>query len=234
MNHLQQPDATEKLVAQGKYNYQVADKFSGLTEQWSLHHLPDGRLVHRAEVKGAIADITLNQLSHLVMSADHQPQELMMSQRVSDNWAETYLKCQPQQIIQAITIEGKTTETVIEVPANYSLFLPPVSAHGFILRQYDFPVGGKQKLPLASVRMQPQGDLSLSIEVIPITYEYLNDEEIETPAGQFACQQFMRYDQHMEQRLWLDQTNTVIQWNVPYSPIMKWNYLLVQYQRETS
>ncbi|MCP4368941.1 MAG: hypothetical protein GY797_12630, partial [Deltaproteobacteria bacterium] len=75
--------------------------------------------------------------------------------------------------------------------------------------------------------------LPLSIETQTIAYEYQeNNREVETPAGQFACNHFIRYDQHMQQHLWTDENLIPIQWSVPYSEIMKWEYLLTRYQRE--
>jgi hypothetical protein len=122
---------------------------------------------------------------------------------------------------------------VIDVPANYRLFFPPVSAQGFIVTGYNFKTGGRQLLPLVSVRIQPESGLPLSTEVQAIEYEYIgNDQEIETPAGQFQCRHFIRHDQHMRQHLWIDENWITVQWSVPYSAIMQWEYLLTRYQRE--
>ncbi len=221
----------EQLVAQGAYQYQLVGKASGLKEYWSLHQTADEGFTHRAEVYGKTAAIQVKQISHLNLTPDYRPQRLEMYQRIADNESSTTIICYEQAIVQTIKIDGKTTETTMEVPPHYNLFFPPVSAHGFILRHYDFQIGGRQALPMVNVRIQPENGLALSVETRLTEYEYLNDEEIETPAGQFACRHFIRHDQSMQQHLWQDKAGLVIHWSVPYSQIMKWEYLLVNYQR---
>ncbi len=232
MRALHKVTPNEQLVAQGEYKYQLVGKPSGLKEFWSLHRTTEGDLVHRAEVRGQAAAIKVKQMTYLVLTADYRPKQLEMRQQISENEARTKIICHETTVAQTITIDQEKTKSKVEVPSGYSLFLPPVSAHGFILQRYDMQAKGRQALPLVNVRIQPKGGLSLSVESVSMDYEYLNDEEIETLAGRFACRHFMRYDQHMEQQLWLDQNGLVIQWSVPYSPIMKWDYLLVKYQRE--
>ncbi len=223
----------ERLIAWGEYNYQVAGKDSGLTESWSLHTLPGEALIHRAEVRGRVATIKLRQAAHFVMAPDYRPSKLEMTQEIDGQITKTTIGCFSESIVQSIAMEDEAEETELEVPAGYNLFFPPVSAQGFICRNYNLETGGRQALPLVCIRMQPEEALPLSVEMQTIEYEYLgSDEEIETPAGQFACRHFIRYDQHMEQHLWFDQAWTPIQWSVPYSVIMKWEYLLIRYHRE--
>jgi hypothetical protein len=237
MDILHPIDSTEQLIAQGEYNYQISSKDSGLREFWSLHKLPDGTLVHRAEVHGSITLLSLTQQSHFVLTPGYQPYSLQMSQNIQDKAAariaRTTIRCFEQSVMQTIETENLSDKKVIEVPSAYSLFFPPVSAQGFIVANYDLETGGRQHLPLVSIRIQPESGLPLSVEMQTIDYEYQeNDREIETPAGQFACYHFVRYDQHMEQHLWVDQNWIAIQWSVPYSEIMKWEYLLTRYHRE--
>ena len=221
----------KQSVAQGKYNYQLAQHDSGLTETWTLQRSANGLLEHQAQVNGRVGLVRLKQNTQLRMTAEYRPQYLEMTQQLNENEAQTTLHFTDDLITQTITVAGETHEAVLEVPINYALFLPPVSLQGFILRQYDQVAGGRQTLNLVSLRMQPEDNLPLSVTIRPVDYEYCNDEEIETLAGQFACRHFRRYEQHMEQDLWIDKDDVVIQWSVPYSPIMKWDYLLVQYQR---
>ena len=227
----------EQLVAQGEYSYQVAGKHSGLKEVWSLHTtLPHKRLVHRAVVQGAVAAIRLKQITHFEMTPDYRPHLLEMTQNLEDEAtpriARTTLQCSEQSVEQTIETENLSDEQVIEVPANYCLFFPPVSAQGFIVTCYNLKAGGRQLLPLVAIRIQPESGLPLSTEVRAIEYEYIgNNQEVETPAGQFKCRHFIRYDQHMQQHLWVDDNWITIQWSVPYSAIMQWEYLLTRYQR---
>ncbi len=237
MNPLHPIDSGETLIAQGDYNYQVAGKNSGLKEVWSLHRLPDGNLLHRAEVHGKIAAITLTQQTHFIMTDNHRPLMLEMKQNIEDEAAariaQTTIRCLAEAVVQTIQTENVTDEQEVAVPAGYSLFFPPVSAHGFIAKNYNVADGGRQLLPLVSIRMQPESGLPLSVELQAIEYEYQDTQaDIETPAGQFACHHFIRYDQHMKQQLWIDEHWTTIQWSVPYSEIMKWDYLLTRYHRE--
>jgi hypothetical protein len=223
----------EQLVAWGSYKYQVSGKNSGLTESWSLHSLPDMGFIHRAQVKGVIAALHLRQESYFIATPDYYPNRLEMTQQIEDDLTRSIIQCYPGSIEQIISRGTETNQKIIETPTGYGLFFPPVSAQGFIVRRYDLERGGRQALPLVSVRIQPAGDLPLSVELQTIEFEHINShEEIETPAGQFTCHHFIRYDQHMEQHLWLDQTWLPIQWSVPYSPIMKWEYLLTRYYRE--
>lgn len=225
--------SNEQLVARGNYNYQVSGKNSGLTESWSLHIAPDGGFIHRAEVKGVIAALHLRQETLFVATPDYYPSRLEMTQQIEADLTQSTIRCYPESIEQTISRETETNKKIIETPAGYSLFFPPVSAQGFIVRRYDLERGGRQALPLVSVRIQPAGDLPLSVELQTIEFEHINShEEIETPAGQFTCHHFIRYDQHMEQQLWLDENWLPVQWSVPYSPIMKWEYLLTRYYRE--
>jgi hypothetical protein len=229
--------STEQLMAQGEYNYQVAGKDSGLKELWSLHCLPDGDMIHRAVVRGRIAAMQLKQVTHFVMAPDFRPVTLEMTQEIDDQLAHTQLNCLDRLVRQAIQTENydedMTDETEVAVPADYKIFFPPVSAQGLIAQSYNFEAGGRQALPLVSIRIQPKDALPLSAEVQNIAYEYVNDDqEIETPAGQFMCRHFIRYDQHMQQHLWVDENWMTIQWSVPYSEIMKWEYLLTRYHRE--
>lgn len=227
----------EQLIAQGEYNYQVAGKDSGLKEVWSLHRLPQGNLIHRARVHGVITGFELTQQSHFVLTPDYRPETLHMSQNIEDKaaarLARTTLRCGRQAVEQFIEVENVSDQKTIDVPAGYGLFFPPVSAQGFILKRYNRKSGGRQPIPLVSIRIQPETGLPLSAEAQTIEYEYTGqDQEIETPAGQFHCRHFIRYDQHMQQQLWLDDAWMTIQWSVPYSPIMQWEYLLTRYQRE--
>lgn len=223
----------ERLIAHGKYNYQVSGKNSGLTESWSLRRLPSGELVHRAEVGRQVAAIHLLQMSHLTLTPDYRPKRLEMTQTLDGRSAHTVVRCHPEAVEQSITSEDESDVVTFDVPPNYGLFFPPVSGHGFILKNYNLKAGGRQSLPLASLRVQPEGDLPLSADVYTIDYERVHGkQEIETPAGQFACYHFIRHDQHMQQQLWLDENWIVVQWLVPYSPIMKWEYLLTRYYRE--
>ena len=229
-------EPTEQLVAQGEYRYQVAGKDSGLKEAWSLHALPGNRLLHRAVVYGVVAAIKLKQITHFEMEPDYQPHLLEMTQNIEDEAtsriAQTKLQCSGQAVEQTIETENLSDEQVIEAPANYRLFFPPVSAQGFIVTGYNFRTGGRQLLPLVSVRIQPESGLPLSTEVRAIEYEYIgHSQEVETPAGQFQCRHFIRYDQHMRQHLWVDESWITVQWSVPYSEIMQWEYLLTRYQR---
>lgn len=233
MDILQEIGPTEQLIARGEYNYQVSGKDSGLTETWSLHALPEETLIHRAVVGGQVASIKLEQVTLFVMSPDYRPRKLEMTQKIDGRVTQTTIQCSNEAITQSITAEEETAKAVIDVPSGYRLFFPPVSAQGFILQSYDLEVGGRQPISLVSVRIQPEDALPLSVEVQTIEYERLSsDREIETPAGQFACHHFVRYDQHMEQQLWVDKTWIPIQWSVPYSEIMKWEYLLTRYQRK--
>lgn len=236
MNTLHPIEATEKLIAQGEYNYQVAGKNSGLKESWSLHRLPGNNLVHRAEVHGRIAGIELTQQTHYELAAGCRPHLLEMRQNIQDEAtariAHTTIRCLEQSVRQTITTENVSDEQVIEAPAGYNLFFPPVSGQGFIVTGYNLEIGGRQTLPLVSIRIQPESGLPLSVEIQAIDYEYRTSEEVETPAGQFSCRHFIRYDQHMQQQLWVDENWMAIQWSVPYSEIMRWEYLLTRYQRE--
>jgi hypothetical protein len=233
METLYQIAPTEQLIAQGLYKYQVAGKHSGLTEEWSLHRLPGKGIIHRAEVKGFIASFHLEQISHFVLTPDYRPSRLEMTQNIAKDLTHTIIRCDEGSIEQAITRSDETDQQVLEVPAGYSLFFPPVSAQGFIVRRYNLTRGGRQPLSLVSVRIQPEDALPLSVELQTIDYEHIGShEEIETPAGQFTCHHFIRYDEHMKQQLWLDEHWIPVQWSVPYSPIMKWEYLLTRYQRE--
>jgi hypothetical protein len=228
MNRLYEIDTQEKLIAQGKYNYLLVGRNSGLKEEWSLHYNPEVGLIHRAEIRGRAGAIRLKQMTHFIMDSDYHPKQFEMSQDISGNETFTKLVCN-DDIHQSITVDEKNTEFIIEVPEKYSLFFPPVSAQEFILRQYDMLTKGQQTMPLACVRIQPEEGLSLSIEMRPIIYEFIDEEDIETPVGKFSCYHYIRYDQHMEQQLWTDHEYRVIKWAVPYSPIMKWEYLLVEY-----
>jgi len=230
--------ATEQLVARGEYKYEVAGKDSGLGELWTLHRLPDGNLIHRARVGGRIAAMELTQQTHFVLTASYQPYSLEMHQNIEDKAAarpaRTIIRCFEESIVESIETEAVSDKQVVEVPAGYGLFFPPVSAQGFVLPRYNLEAGGRQALPLVSIRIQPEDGLPLSVEVKTIEFEYTgNDREIETPAGQFSCRQFTRYEQHMQQQLWLDQNWITVQWSVPYSPIMQWEYLLTRYQRSS-
>ena len=236
MNTLHSIESTEELIAQCEYNYQVAGKDSGLKEFWSLHKLPDDNRVHRAEVYGRIAGIKLTQLTYYVLTSGYRPHLLEMRQNIEDEAAPrityTTIRCFEKSVEQTIKTENVSDKQVIEAPAGYRLFFPPVSVQGFILTAHNFETGGRQTLPLVSIRIQPESGLPLSVEIQAIDYEFLKNEEVETPAGQFACLHFIRYDQHMQQHLWVDENRIPIQWSVPYSEIMKWEYLLVRYQRE--
>lgn len=234
MDTLQEIGQNEQLIAQGEYNYQVSGKDSGLTERWSLHTLPEETLIHRAVVGGQVASIKLKQVTLFVMTADYRPRKLEMMQEIDGRATQTIIHCSEGTITQSIMGEDEAGKAVvIDVPSGYGLFFPPVSAQGFILQSYDLEAGGRQSIPLVSVRIQPEQALPLSVEVQIIEYEHLSsDKEIETPAGQFACHHFVRYDQHMEQQLWVDKTRIPIQWSVPYSEIMRWEYLLTRYHRE--
>jgi|GEM_PF-1611898 len=233
MNTLQEIGPNEQLIARGEYNYQVSGKDSGLTETWSLHTLPEETLVHRTVVGGQVASIKLKQVSLFVMALNYRPSKLEMTQEIDGRVTQTTIQCSKESITQSIIAEDETDKTVIDVPSGYGLFFPPVSAQGFILQRYNLEAGGRQSIPLVSVRIRPEQALPLSVEVQAIEYEHLSsDKEIETPAGQFACHHFVRYDQHMEQQLWLDKSWMPIQWSVPYSEIMKWEYLLTRYHRE--
>ena len=234
MDTLQEIGPNEQLIAQGEYNYQVSGKDSGLTETWSLHMLPEETLIHRAVVSGQVASIKLKQVTLFIMTPNYRPSKLEMTQEIDGRVTRTTIHCSEKSITQSIIAEEETDKAVLEVPTGYGLFFPPVSAQGFILQSYDLEVGGRQPIPLVSIRIQPEEALPLSIEVqTTIEYEHLSsDKEIETPAGQFACHHFVRYDQHMEQQLWVDKTWIPIQWSVPYSEIMKWEYLLTRYHRE--
>jgi hypothetical protein len=239
MDTLHPVAANEQWLAQGEYNYQVAGKDSGLKENWSLHKGAGGEMIHRAKVGGFIAGTHLRQVSHLVMLADFQPVALEMSQDINGQLAHTRLDCAPTGIRQTITTENyeanagenTTIETEISAPEGYKLFFPPVSAQGLIAQSYNFTAGGKQTLHLVSVRIQPQDALPLSLETQTLAYEYIDKHDVETPAGQFCCRHFIRYDQHMRQDLWLDEHWITVQWSVPYTEIMKWEYLLTRYQR---
>jgi len=237
MNTLHPVEPTEQLIAQGQYNYQVAGKDSGLKESWSLYQLPESNLIHRAEVHGRIAGIRLTQQTHFALTPGYRPHLLEMRQNIEDEAAariaHTTIQCFEQSVVQTIETENVSDKQVVEVPSGYGLFFPPVSGQGFIVTGYNFETGGRQQLPLVSIRIQPESGLPLSVEVQAIAYEYIgNDQEIETPAGQFACRHFIRHDQHMKQDLWVDDNWMAIQWSVPYSEIMKWEYLLTRYQRE--
>jgi len=234
MEILYQVGPGERLLAQGEYKYQVSGKDSGLAERWSLHDHPYGEaLIHRAEVGGLIAGFRIKQVSHFLMRPDYTPVSLEMTQVIENNPVRTIIRCGPESIEQSISSMDEIETQILEVPIGYSLFFPPVSAQGFIVRRYSMERGGRQMLALVSVRIQPEAALPLSVELQAIEYQHLaSHEEIETPAGQFTCHHFIRYDQHMEQQLWLDQNWVPIQWSVPYSPIMKWEYLLTRYQRE--
>jgi len=175
----------------------------------------------------------LKQVSLFVMALNYRPSKLEMTQEIDGRVTQTTIQCSKESITQSIIAEDETDKTVIDVPSGYGLFFPPVSAQGFILQRYNLEAGGRQSIPLVSVRIRPEQALPLSVEVQAIEYEHLSsDKEIETPAGQFACHHFVRYDQHMEQQLWLDKSWMPIQWSVPYSEIMKWEYLLTRYHRE--
>jgi hypothetical protein len=176
----------------------------------------------------------IKQVSHFLMTADGRPITLEMTQEIDGQLTRSFIQCARESFKQIIGPENEPQEeTMTEVPAGYHLFFPPVSAQGFIVRGYDFDVRGKQTLALVSVRVQPKKALPLSVEVQYIQYEHVDSEhEIETPAGHFTCHHFIRHDQHMKQQLWVDDNWITIQWSVPYSRIMKWEYLLTRYQRE--
>ncbi|MDM8528190.1 hypothetical protein QUF58_08245 [Anaerolineales bacterium HSG24] len=232
MKQLHDINQQEQIIAEGYYNYQLAERNSGLKERWSLHYQLDMGYIHRAEVWGQVGAIRIKQVTHFAMTDDYHPKLLEMAQRIADNSeVSTQLVCGANGLRQSISMDEETSEKQFDLPENYTIFFPPVSAHGWILRQYDHDEAGRQSLPLVCVRMQPQDDLSLSIELRPIIYEFINEEEFETPAGQFPCRHYIRYDQHMEQKLWIDKNDMVIQWTVPYSPIMKWDYMLTKYRR---
>jgi hypothetical protein len=233
MEMLQPIGPDEHLLAQGEYDYQLSGKRSGLAESWSLHRLPEGFYIHRATVGGRISRLRIKQTSHFLLTSQHRPNRLEMRQEIDGDVTHSTILCQPTTVEQIITREDGSERRTVEVPAGYALFFPPVSAQGFILQSYDTHLGGRQPLSLVSVRVQPENNLPLAIDLQTIDYEQVNrHEEIETPAGQFRCHHFIRYDHHMEQHLWLDDLRVVLQWSVPYSPIMKWEYLLTRYQRK--
>ncbi|MEM7346726.1 MAG: hypothetical protein AAF485_20980 [Chloroflexota bacterium] len=188
-------------------------------------------MIHRAEIGKQVAAIKLTQITQLTLTPAHRPLQLKMEQTIDEETSYTRLTCTDTQIEQMITVGDQTETLYLDIPSNYGLFFPPVSAHGFILNAYDREKAGRQTVSLVSLRIRPEGALPLSAEIQPVEYEYIKDTEVETPAGQFACQHFIRYDQHMAQDLWLDAHGITIQWTVPYSPIMKWDYLLRRYQR---
>jgi hypothetical protein len=233
MEMLQPVGPEEQLLAQGEYDYQLSGRRSGLSESWSLHRLPEGGYIHRATVGGRISTLRIKQTSHFVLTPQHRPDRLEMRQDIDGDVTHSTILCQPTTVEQSIVREDGSERKTFEVPAGYALFFPPVSAQGFILQSYDMTLGGRQPLSLVSVRVQPENNLPLAIDLQTIDYEEINhQEEIETPAGQFRCRHFIRYDHHMEQHLWLDELQVVLQWSVPYSPIMKWEYLLTRYQRK--
>lgn len=233
METLQPVGPDEQLLAQGEYDYQLSGKRSGLTEAWSLHRSPEGTYIHRATVGGRISTLRIKQITHFVLTSQYQPSQLEMQQEIDGDMTHSTILCQPTSVEQSIVREDGSAQKTVEVPAGYALFFPPVSAQGFILQSYDRNLGGRQPLSLVSVRVQPENNLPLAIDLQTIEYEQVNHhEEIETPAGQFRSYHFIRYDQHMEQHLWLDDLRVVLQWSVPYSPIMKWEYLLTRYQRK--
>jgi hypothetical protein len=227
----------EQLMARGEYVYRVSGKDSGLTERWIIHRTAGQSLVHRAVVAGSIAGLTLHQVSHFALAAAYRPQWLEMRQIIGDGTAErlthTLIRCFEKGIEQSIRSGERNEQQRLELPAGYSLFFPPVSAHGFIVGSFDRTAGQRQARTLVSVRIQPQVGLPLSVEPQSIDYELAGEAEaVETPAGKFTCRRFIRYDQHMEQQLWLDDQHTVIKWAVPYSAIMQWEYVLTRYYRE--
>jgi hypothetical protein len=233
METLHEIGQDEQFLAQGEYDYQLAGKKSGLAESWSLHRLANGPYIHRATVGGRISTMRIRQLSHFVFSPQYRPNRLEMRQEIDGDTTHTTIICHPTQVEQTIIREDGSDQRVVDVPAGYALFFPPVSTQGFVTQSYDAQAGGRQPLSLVSVRVQPENALPLAIDVQTIDYEQVDQpEEVETPAGQFRCRHFIRYDHHMEQHLWFDDLLTVLQWSVPYSPIMKWEYLLTRYQRE--
>lgn len=232
MNRLHSITPQESLVSQGIYNYRLANRNSGLKESWTIHQLHDSEIIHRAEISGRIGQIALKQLTHLSMSHDYRPKLLEISQNINTNEAKNRVTFSADSLEQSIVDNGESSLITLPLPAKFGLFFPPVSGQGFILHHYDDEAGGRQAIPLMTVRMQPFDAPSLSIELRQVSYEYINHEEIETLAGQFACRHFKRHDETMTQELWLDEAGMVIQWNVPQSEIMTWEYILTQYQRD--
>lgn len=230
MNVLHNITPSEALVSQGTYNYRLANRTSGLKEEWSIHQ-HDDELIHRAEVSGRIGQIALRQLTHLSVGRDYRPKRLEIHQTINSNEAKTQVVFSADTLEQSIDDNGETSLITLPLPAKFGLFFPPVSGQGFILHNYDDETGGRQDIPMLTVRMQPFDAPSLSIELRQVSYEYIAHEEVETLAGQFACRHFKRHDETMTQDLWLDEAGMVVQWNVPQSEIMTWEYVLTQYQR---
>jgi len=232
MQQLHAPSSEETLIVQGQYNYQLVNRDSGLKEKWSVHHhQANDSLIHRAEIRGVVGQIALKQMIQTEFSMDYRPQRFEMKQTLNENQAETEIQFFETSLHQKVRENKEQAELTLDVPERFGFFYPPVSGQGFLFQHYNFEQGGRQTMPFLSVRIQPVDGPALSVELRHIDHELQGSEEIETPAGQFACRYIKRYEEQMEQQLWIDDSNVVIHWRVPYSVIMTWDYLLTHYQR---
>lgn len=125
----------------------------------------------------------------LHVDPDFRPLHAFMQFHYDDkfNGAGTFIIDEKGDILSTIRTPERILSETIDAPENFALSLHPVSSNGWRLWHYDHEKGGKQVNTRCSATWAKE---SIRCALIDADLEYLGEETVAVPAGEFASRRY--------------------------------------------
>jgi len=210
----------ETLVCWGAYQYFKERCPTGVAEEWSVHRLPDGTEVARADVDARKVPDAFDWLTHFVRDDEGRPKELIVQYRKGALYAKATYAFQRDRVeITRDVGDLSTRREVIDIASGYVVDYHSIISSDYAWRGYPkYMQGEVYAVPIfrLAIEMEEAPDL-LSGTVARVSVQPLEAASLTIPPGVYADVQ--RYQVMLseggEAVGWFDQHGTPLRWSRP-------------------
>jgi hypothetical protein len=224
----------ETLVCWGAYQYFKDRRPTGVTEEWSLHRLPDGTEVARADVDARKVADAFDWLTHFVRDADGRPQELIVQYRKGALYAKATYAFQRDRVeITRDVGDMSTRREALDIASGYVVDYRAIIASDYTWRGYpQYMQGAVYAVPIFQLAIEPEEmpDL-LGGNVTRVNVQPLEAASLTIPPGVYA--DVRRYQVALsddrEAVGWFDQHGIPLRWSRPDDG---YEFVLMRYRHQ--
>lgn len=210
----------ETLVCWGAYHYFKDRQPIGITEEWSIHRLPDDTKVIRADVDARRVSDAPDLLTHLVRDPDGRPQELLLQYRRGSLFAKaTYTFHRGDVVLTRDVSELSTRRETIEVASNYGVDFHTAIARDYVWQGYpNYMQGDAYAMSVFMVVVQTEevSDL-LSGNAVRVNVQPLEAASLTIPCGEYTAVRRYEVTGSDGQKAigWYDERGIPLRWSLP-------------------